>query len=95
VKALGVSQRRACRVIGQIRSTQRYASTPKVFKENLRSRVLEIAQEYGRYGYKTVTGILNMEGWDVGKDRVYTIWREEGLKIPQKQPKRGRLWLAA
>jgi len=35
-----------------------------------------------------------MEGWDVGEDRVYPIWREEGLKVPQKQPKRARLWLA-
>jgi hypothetical protein len=38
--------------------------------------------------------MLNEEGWDVGRDRVYTIWREEGLKVPQKQPKRARLWLA-
>lgn len=53
-----------------------------------------MASEYGRYGYKTITGMLNMEGWDVGKDRVYSIWCEEGLKVPQKQPKRARLWLA-
>jgi putative transposase len=55
---------------------------------------MQLATEYGRYGYRTVTSMLNMEGWDVGKDRVYTIWREEGLKVPQKQPKRARLWLA-
>lgn len=55
---------------------------------------MEIATEYGRYGYRQVTNILNLEGWEVGKDRVYTIWREEGLKVPQKQPKRARLWLA-
>jgi transposase InsO family protein len=53
-----------------------------------------VAQEFGRYGYRQVTDLLNMEGWDVGKDRVYTIWREEGLKVPQKQPKRARLWFA-
>ncbi len=67
---------------------------PNPFKENLRDRVVDIASEYGRYGYRKVTGLLNLEGWDVGKDRVYTIWREEGLKVPEKQPKRGRLWLA-
>lgn len=55
--------------------------------------MIEIATQYGRYGYKTVTSMLNMAGWAVGKDRVYNIWREEGLKVPQKQPKRARLWL--
>jgi transposase InsO family protein len=94
MKELKVSERRACRALEQLRTTQRYEPAPNQFKECLRGRVVEIASEYGRYGYKTVTGILNMEGWDVGKDRVYTIWREEGLKVPQKQPKRSRLWLA-
>jgi putative transposase len=88
-----VSQRRACKVIGQIRTTQRYQPKVNMFKENLRQRVIEIAGEYGRYGYRPVTDLLKMEGWDVGKDAVYTIWREEGLKVPQKQPKRARLWL--
>lgn len=60
----------------------------------IRGRVIELATEYGRYGYRQVTNLLNMEGFDVGKDRVYSIWREEGLKVPQKQPKRRRLWLA-
>ncbi len=93
-KTLGVSERRACRAICQIRSTQRYKPIPNYFKDELRQRVIEIASESGRYGYRQVTNLLNMEGWNVGKDIVYSIWREEGLKIPQKQPKRGRLWLA-
>jgi transposase InsO family protein len=63
-------------------------------KEGIRDRVVAIASEYGRYGYRQVTSLLNLEGFEVGKDRVYTIWREEGLKVPQKQPKRARLWLA-
>lgn len=63
------------------------------FQNRLNARVIELAGEYGRYGYKQVTGLLNMEGWDVGKDRVFTIWSKEGLKVPQKQPKRSRLWL--
>lgn len=94
VAKLGVSERRACRVVGQARGTQRYEARPNPEKEKLRERVVEIASEYGRYGYKTVTGMLNNEGWDVGRERVYTIWREEGLKVPAKQPKRARLWLA-
>ena len=60
----------------------------------MRERIIALAKEYGRYGYRTVTDLLRQEGWDVGKDRVYTIWRQEGLQVPQKQPKRARLWLA-
>lgn len=81
-------------MIEQIRSTNRYKTKPNPFKEKLRDRVVQIASEYGRYGYRPVTDLLQMEGWDVGRDAVYTIWREEGLKVPQKQPKRARLYLA-
>lgn len=94
VEKLSVSERRACKVIGQIRSTQRYEPMENPEKEKLRERIIEIATEYGRYGYRQVTNLLNLEGWAVGKDRVYSVWREEGLKVPQKQPKRARLWLA-
>lgn len=90
---LSVSERRACKVIGQIRSTQRYEALPNQEQEKLRERVIALASEYGRYGYRQITSLLNMEGWEVGKDRVLTIWRKEGLKVPQKQPKRARLWL--
>ena len=90
----GVSERHACKVIGQARTTQRYQPKNNEEKEKLRDRVIELAEEYGRYGYRTITGMLNNEGWRVGKDAVYSIWREEGLQVPQKQPKRGRLWLA-
>lgn len=81
-------------MIGQLRSTQRYQPKPNPAKDGLRDRVVAVASEYGRYGYRQVTRLLNLEGFDIGKDRVYTIWREEGLKVPQKQPKRARLWLA-
>jgi len=84
VHVLGFSERKACRVIGQLRSTQRYIPKPNPFKKKLRERVISLATEYGRYGYRTITSMLNMEGWHVGKDRVYNIWREEGLKVPQK-----------
>lgn len=63
-------------------------------REKLRQRIIALALQYGRYGYRTITDILRLEGWEVGKDRVHAIWREEGLQVPQKQPKRGRLWLA-
>ena len=57
-------------------------------------RIVEIASEYGRYGYRRVTALLRREGWQVNHKRVERIWRQEGLKVPQKQPKRKRLWLA-
>ena len=86
-------QRRACRVIGQARSTQRHR--PKVLddEDRLTRRVIELATCYGRYGYRRVTALLRREGWKVNHKRVERIWRREGLKVPQKQPKRGRLWL--
>ncbi len=71
-----------------------YQPVSRDFQNRLKQRVVEVASEFGRYGYRQVTGILNMEGWNVGKDRVFTIWRQEGLKVPQKQPRRARLWLA-
>jgi len=56
-------------------------------------RILELATQYGRYGYRRITAILRKEGWEVNHKRMERIWRREGLKVPQKQPKRGRLWL--
>lgn len=94
VRVLHVSQRRACRAIGQLRTTQRYEPRENPEREQVRERVIELATEYGRYGYRTITSMMQMEGWIVGKDCVYNIWREEGLKVPQKQPRRSRLWLA-
>jgi len=56
--------------------------------------VVGLARTFGRYGYKRITGLLQMAGWSVNAKRVQRIWRAEGLKVPAKQPKRGRLWLA-
>ena len=58
----------------------------------LRDRIVELASEFGRYGYRRVTALLRAEGWKVNHKRVERIWRREGLKVPKKQPKRGRLW---
>jgi putative transposase len=59
----------------------------------LTRRIIELATKYGRYGYRMITGLLRNEGWKVNHKRVERIWRKEGLKVPKKQPKRGRLWL--
>jgi len=55
--------------------------------------VIRLALKYGRYGYRRVTALLRTEGWQVNHKRVERIWREEGLKVPQRQKKRGRLYL--
>lgn len=59
----------------------------------LTQAIIDLASEYGRYGYRRVTALLHQQGWSVNHKRVERIWRREGLKVPQKQPKRGRLWL--
>jgi transposase InsO family protein len=66
---------------------------PQGDEEALRSDVVKLAGRYGRYGYRRVTALLRAEGWMVNHKRVERIWRQEGLKVPRKQPKRGRLWL--
>ena len=60
----------------------------------LLKRIVELASDYGRYGYRRVTALLRREGWTVNHKRVERLWRQEDLKVPQKQPKRKRLWLA-
>ncbi|MDP6336766.1 MAG: IS3 family transposase [Nitrospinaceae bacterium] len=89
----GVSERKACRVLGQCRATQRYEPKQMDDEELLRSSVTRLASKYGRYGYKRITALLKQEGWKVNHKRVARIWREVGLKVPAKQPKKGRLWL--
>ncbi len=93
LKTLKVSERRACRVLGQARTTQRHSSDIKGDEERLVARIIELTMQYGRYGYRRITALLKEEGWKVNHKRVERIWRREGLKVPKKQPKRGRLWL--
>jgi putative transposase len=90
---LGVSERRACSVIGQSRSSQRRAIIKRADEDALTQAIIELAGEYGRYGYRRITALLQAEGWHVNHKRVARIWRREGLKVPMKQPKRSRLWL--
>jgi len=91
-KRLDVSERRVCHMIGQPRSTQRYKPEVKAHEAPLREEIMRLACKYGRYGYRRITALLRRDGWTVNHKRVERIWRQEGLKVPKKQPKRGRLW---
>lgn len=90
---LGVSERRACKLIKQPRSTQRREPVKRDDEDALTKATIRLACEYGRYGYRRITALLRAEGWHVNHKRVERIWRCEGLKVPMKQPKKGRLWL--
>ena len=90
---LGVGERRACRVLGQPRTTQRRIRKVRSDEAALLEDVVRLASRFGRYGYRQVTNLLRIEGWSVNHKRVERIWRREGLKVPKRQPKRGRLWL--
>ena len=81
----GVSERRACGLLAQPRGTQRYVPTVRADEDLLTQAIVRLACQYGRYGYRMVTGMLKLGGWPVGKDRVSRIWRKEGLKVPRKQ----------
>lgn len=94
MEVLQASERRTCRVLEQPRSTQRHVQKLSVEEDRLRARITELACQYGRYGYIRITALLQAEGWRVNHKRVERIWREEGLKVPQKQRKRKRLWAA-
>jgi transposase InsO family protein len=93
MQKLKVSERRACKVLDQARSTQRHVPRIADDEETLVKRIIELAEQFGRYGYRMITGLLRNEGWRVNHKRVERIWRREGLKVPKKQPKRKRLWL--
>lgn len=77
----------------QPRASQRYLSIERDDELPLTRRIIELACMYGRYGYRRVTALLRDDGWYINHKRVERIWKQEGLKVPKKQPKRGRLWL--
>ena len=89
---LDTPERRTCKTIGLARSTFRYKATLRDDDE-LRLALIRLAKQYGRYGYRRIWALLLQQGWKIGVSRVERIWRREGLKVPKKQPKRGRLWL--
>jgi hypothetical protein len=92
-QTLDVSERRVCRVLGQHRSTQRKVPRSREDEERLTADIIDLARQYGRYGYRRIAEFLRRAGWQVNDKRVERIWRREGLKVPAKQPKRKRLWL--
>ena len=84
-----MSERCACRALGQHRSTQRKVPQGRADEERLTDDIIELADQYGRYGYRMVTGLLNNAGWQVNHKRVERIWRREGLKVPAKTEEKG------
>ncbi len=90
---LKVSERQACKALEQARTTQRRSLSPPSDEKQLTNDITALATKYGRYGYRRITAMLKDMGWQVNHKRVERIWRREGLKVPKKQPKRGRLWL--
>jgi putative transposase len=82
-------------VLGQHRSTQRRVPQGREDEERLTADIIDLARQYGRYGYRKIAELLRSTvGWVINDKRVERIWRREGLKVPAKQPKRGRLWLS-
>jgi putative transposase len=92
MSVIRISKRRACRVLDQVRATQRLRPGQRDDAEALTGEIIRLTTRYGRYGYLRITAKLCREGWQVNHKRVERIWRQEELKVPQKQPKRGRLW---
>jgi putative transposase len=92
---LRLSERRICRVLGQHRSTQRRVPRGPDDEERLTADIVELARRHGRLGYRKIAEMLrSTAGWIVNDKRVERIWRREGLKVPAKQSKHGRIWLA-
>jgi transposase InsO family protein len=93
---LGVSERRACRALGQHRSTQRQQTKKAPEGERwLVARMLELVRKHPRFGYRRIWALLRREGWRVNRKRVYRLWRQPGLKVPRKQRKKRRLGSSA
>lgn len=87
-----ISERRACGLVGQARSSQRYQVKQLPDETEITTQIVELASAYGRYGYRMITAMLRERGYRINHKRVYRIWRSLGLKVPVKQPKRRRLW---
>lgn len=88
---LGVSERRACRVLGQARSTQRYQSKRTERDADLTEQIRALAPQNLRYGYRRIAALLRQGGWSVNLKRVYRLWRLTDMQVPQKQRKRRRI----
>lgn len=89
----GLPERRTCRYLGQPRSTQWRIPVVRDDEGALSEAITQLAGEYGRYEYRRITALLKAAGWQVNHKQAERRWRRERLKVPKKQPKRGRLWL--
>ena len=87
-----VSERRICRVLGQHRSTQRYEPQGREDEDRLVADMIELARQYGSYGYRRVAALLREAGWQVSIGRVERLWKREGLKVPPKHVRRQGFW---
>lgn len=90
VGVLNVSERRACEVLQQPRSTQRYRPGRADKDQVLMERIRELAGQNPRYGYRRVWASLRREGWELNRKRVQRLWREAGLRVPTRQTRRRR-----
>ena len=88
-----MSERRACKVLDVYRSSHPYLAKTNDEENVLLQRITELTTQYGRYGYRRITALLQTEGWKINHKRVERLWRQEDLKVPQQQPKRRHLWL--
>jgi len=92
---LGQPERRVCRVLGQARSTQRYAGVPRDGDRPLVRRMHELVRRHPRHARRMICGMLRLDGWRVNRKRVYRLWKQEGFKVPGKQHKKRRLGSSA
>jgi putative transposase len=88
------SERKACDLVGLSRTAWRYQPLVRDDEAPFRAEIIRLACTYGRYGYRMIAGLMRNAGWQQAtQERVRRIWKEEGLKVPDKQHPRGRLWL--
>jgi putative transposase len=88
-----VSERRACQVIGQPRSTQRRQTPCARLRTEIAQADRRLSDRLWKVRDRRVRALLHWEGWNVNHKRIARLWRQEGLKVPKRQPKRRRLWL--
>ena len=89
-----ISERSACSLVGLSRTAYRYMPLPRDDEEPFRAEIIRLACTYGRYGYRTAAALMRNAGWQrATQERVKRIWQQEGLKVPEKQTPKGRLWL--
>ena len=88
---LSLSERRACRITGQHRSTQRHRPLCCDRDDALRARLRRLSREHPRWGYRRAWASLRGEGFEVNRKKIQRLWREEGLRVPARKRKRQRL----